>query len=463
MKTNKAWFYAAICIYLIGLFFVNWQTDRSNFGFIASFYTLAFAGYVFILKKASAANFKYLAIVAVSAQVISMLFEPSLSNDYFRFIWDGEMFWNGINPFDFKPNELTDHQFMQSPYMQDLYGQIAELSQRHYSCYPPVNQLYFILSTAFFNSIASNALIMRLLVFLTEVAGAIYLVKLLKHLGVDRSRIWMLYLNPLWIVECTGNLHFEAVMISLLFIALYHIVTGKILIGAIWFGLAVQIKLVPLLILPFFFRYFSRESAKKGFWRAALLYMVTILVVVGLGFTQLNQSNVANFLDSLRLYFSVFEFNSFLFYNYIEIGKLFVDYNPIRIIGPYLSNLALIIIVYLSLKKPIPDWKVLFERMMMGYFVYLMLSSTLHPWYALPMLSLSLFTNYSFPLLWSFLIFFSYFFYSVGDGSSLAVRALVTTEYAILIAWYIYERRKKGSGFDFLRVDHYLFQPSSSS
>ena len=219
---------------------------------------------------------------------------------------------------------------MESAYMQEVYAGVSDLSRKNYSCYPPVNQLYFIVPAALSSSISVNVIVMKLLIVLTELAGVFYLRKLLIHFKVDPRRLWIVFLNPLLIIECTGNVHFEGVMLSLLFISLYFLFTSRLLLGAIIFALAVQIKLVPLILLPFFLRYFPW---KKAF----LMYFVIGITVIGLGFTQLDSENFGNFLQSLRLYFQNFGFNSFLFYNYNKFIQLFTTYDPLAFTGPIMS------------------------------------------------------------------------------------------------------------------------------
>ncbi|MDG1428528.1 MAG: glycosyltransferase 87 family protein [Crocinitomicaceae bacterium] len=455
MERGKIWRLALAFGFIASIFLVNFEADRTNFSFIASFYALAFVFFILIIRERNSYNFSHLIILAGAAHFVSMLYAPNLSDDYYRFLWDGELTWSGINVFDFTPIELHDQGYMQTAYLKDLYVGMSDLSKDNYSCYPPVNQLYFIVSSGFTSSVATNVFIMKLLIVLTEIGGLIYLRKLFLHFNIEPTRLWLLFMNPLLIIECTGNVHFEGVMISLLCISFYFLFTKKNGISALIFGLAVQIKLVPLLLLLFLLRY-------MGWKKAFLYYIVSGFVIVGLGMTMIYPRNVMHFLESLSLYFRVFEFNSFIFYNYIEFGKLFVDYNPVQIIGPILSGATMITIVFYSFGRKSRTWQQLVTRMMFGFFLYMFFGSTLHPWYVLPLLTLSLFTNYTFPVLWSFLIFFSYFFYSVGDGSSFEVRALVTIEYIILLIYLVIELKQKGSPFKNFRLESY-FQPRSES
>ena len=453
-NTGLIWRIGIILVFIYSIFLVNWQADRTNFAFIAIFYSAAFVAY-FLLLRESKLSFKHLAIIAIGAQMVSMLYVPNLSDDYFRFMWDGEIILQGINPFDFKPQELNERAFMKSAYMQEIYAGVSDLSKKNYSCYPPVNQLYFIIPAALSSSISVNVLVMKLLIVLTELAGVFYLRKLLIHFNVDPKRLWIVFLNPLLIIECTGNVHFEGVMLSLLFAALYFLFTSRLFLGAIIFALAVQIKLVPLILLPFFLRYFSWE-------KAFFIYFVIGITVLGLGFTQLDSENFGNFLQSLRLYFQSFGFNSFLFYNYNKFVQLFTGYNPLAFTGPIMSFLVMLTILYYALRRTSIDWRLLLERMLFGFFLYLIMGATLHPWYVIPLLGISVFTNYSFAMMWSFLIFYSYFFYSIGNSSSFEVRLITSIEYILLLGYFIYEYRKGGSPFKFLRLDNYR-QPNPES
>ena len=92
--------------------------------------------------------------------------------------------------------------------------------------------------------------------------------------------------------------------------------------------------------------------------------------------------------------------------------------------------------------------------MTIAFFIYLLLSATIHPWYLLPLLGLGLFTNYSFPIVWSFTIFFSYLIYGYFKNQE-EIRWIIDTEYAIVIVWFITEVTLKYFPLHFLRLDAY--------
>ena len=425
-------------LFLISIFLVNFQNDRTEFAFIATFYTIAFLAYLAIYSSRKEMDFKQILFIAVTAQLLSIWNTPNLSIDFYRFLWDGEITLAGINPFDYRPEEIFNNPELNakiigsSEYMQEVYVGIGEQSQKNFSCYPPINQFYFIISSAFSDSLIVNTFILKLLIVLTEFIGAFFLIKLLKNLNIEVSRMWLLYLNPLWIIECTGNTHFEGVMISFLFIAFYYLQKKKEILGGLFFAIAVQIKLIPLIILPFFFRYL-------GWKKAFIFYALTILLVVAFGVIQLDSENIYNFADSLRQYFQVFEFNSLVLYQYIQYGIWKTGWNMTKTYSPQLSLIAMYFIFTLALWGEIKDWGKLFRRITIAFFIYLLLSSTMHPWYILPLLAFSIFTNYRFPVIWTLFIFFSYIFYQFEDSSTFAVRAINYIEYTVVLVWFFWE------------------------
>ena len=100
MLSNVSWITRFTSLLFLGsIFLINWESERTEFITLIGAYTIAFASYLVLLKRKDT-NFKFLVLIVVLAHVLSMIFEPYLSIDYYRFLWDGEMAWNQINPFD---------------------------------------------------------------------------------------------------------------------------------------------------------------------------------------------------------------------------------------------------------------------------------------------------------------------------------------------------------------------------
>lgn len=106
--------------------------------------------------------------------------------------------------------------------------------------------------------------------------------------------------------------------------------------------------------------------------------------------------------------------------------------------GPRLARIAIQCITVLALYGEFKSPEVLLKRMTIAYFIYLLLSSTLHPWYILPLLFLSIFTTYLFPLLWSLTVILSYAFYTRGNTAS-TNEILLWIEYFPVLGLFGYE------------------------
>lgn len=436
-------------IYIFCSWLLLYFQPRENFEGLIAIYAACFASYLLIVhfKKAS---FKYVLNVAIITHVGALLFIPHLSNDIFRFLWDGSITWMGENPFDSTPNELwTQTKFNSSEYLSDLRVGMSDLSKQNYTCYPTINQFYFVAATAFSQSIVVHSIALKILIILTQGFGILYFVKLLEHFSLKKYRIFLLLLNPLWLLETVGNSHFEGVMLSFFVIGLYALVNNKWILGALFLAMAIHIKLVPIFLLPFLFRYL-------GWTRASIVYAITAIFVFALGLIYLDTTNFLNFMDSITLYFRSFEFNSSIYFIYLEMGLQRYGWYPIRTYGYQLSQMSTFLILILSVYGDFYDFKTMLKRMMFALLIYYLFASTVHPWYVLTLLGLSVFTRYSFGVIWSLLVVLSYAAYSeYSDGT---VRMLITVEYTALLVALGYEIIRKRP-----ILKAFAFQDSSES
>ena len=339
----------------------------------------------------------------------------------------------GINPFSEKPDDLLYGNFYTSPYMRSLYHGMGELSQEHYSCYPVINQILFWPGALLSDNILVNILSLRTIIILFDVIAIIYASRILKELGLSINNLWLYALNPFIILEFTGNLHFEGVMIAFLLMAIYHLMKLKWLVAGFLMAMAVHVKLTPLMLIPFAF--------KKLKWRASVGYTATIaLGVILIGSVLMNEQLVSNMMQSVNEYFIKFEFNASLFYIGREISFATIGWDTIAQMGPVFSMVSMISIMLLALLRKYESNQDIIIGMLFAYTIYYSLTTTVHPWYVALPLVLSIFTNYRFPLLWSFFVMLSYSAYG-PEGFSENLY-LVATEYVIVFGFMIYELKK---------------------
>jgi hypothetical protein len=310
------------------LYFWN---DRSDFPMIMGLYAVGFLSYLFLIHD-KRVSFQALLLIAISLHIMALFASPNLSPDSYRFLWDGAITWMGNNPYNATPNELMEQQtFYNSPYFQELYHGLSAISQRNHSCYPTVHQFYFLLATSVSSSVYVQTVLLKLLLLCTQGVGIFFLWKLLRHFELPEKRIFLLVLNPLWLIETMGNIHFEGVMLTLLIIGLYFLVIKKWFLGALFLALAVHVKLIPIVLFPFLLRYL-------GWKRSIVIYIVSLMLVIVLATAYLRPENLLLFWDSLQLYFKSFKFNAFIYHYFIHYGHSLYGYYPIRTYGFILTQ-----------------------------------------------------------------------------------------------------------------------------
>jgi hypothetical protein len=209
------------------------------------------------------------------------------------------------------------------------------------------------------------------------------------------------WLNPLVILELTGNLHFEGFVLLFLLFALYFL-SKEILSGSGFFwGIAIGMKLLPLMLFPALLTY-AKTRKSIGFWVASF-----VAILVSFAWLLIDDSWI-NFLQSLRLYQGKFEFNASIYYLLREAGFWIKGYNTIATLSKILSGITLLSIIYFSWKRKPKSILELLDLWVLIYLIYLILQPVVHPWYIIPALGLSLLTSRNAFLVWSFAVIFSY-------------------------------------------------------
>ncbi len=422
------------------LFYVSFAYDlnRTDFPKLLGLYIALFFLH-FKLIQFQKWNFKFLLISGILFRLVFLWAEPNLSQDFYRFVWDGELIKNGINPYLNVPNELITQSYLPIANAQQLFDGMGSLSAKHFSNYPPLNQLIFTIA-AFLGggSVLGSIIIMRFTIILADIGILYFGRKLLQKLNKSNHMAFWYFLNPLVIIELTGNLHFEGVMLFFFVWALYLIGDKKWLVAAPIYAMSIMVKLVPILFLPLFLRYF-------GFKKSALFYVAVGIFCILLLFPFYSSSFIDNYSETVGLWFSNFEFNAGI-YNLVKyIGVNFFDAKPWILVKDYGKLVAIFVVVatiLIAFLRKNQNLGTLITSMLMVLTTYYLLSSTVHPWYVVFLLVLAIFTKYRYAIVWSLLIILSYWAYSNGEYEENLW--LLSIEYIAVIGFLIYELMAKG-------------------
>lgn len=441
IKSNKL----AALLALVGMgFYLSfaYNLDRSDFVKLISLYgALCFLSYKIIqLYKVS---FWLLAGIGVLFRLAFLVAIPNLSQDFYRFIWDGRMLIQGINPYLFTPQYLINDPSsllkFSMPQAEALYNGMGNLNASHFSNYPPINQIFFAIAGLFAGkSILGSVVTLRLIMILADVGILYFGKKLLEKLSMPVSNIFWYFLNPFAIIELTGNLHFEGVMLFFVIWSLYLLHSGKWFWAAIVLAVSIGVKLIPLLFLPLFFQYFTNQKPlAKGFLNFSSFCLVLLGAVFILFAPFLSSEFISNFTNTVNLWFQNFEFNASL-YNVVKwVGFEYYSTNLIRPYGSISPFLVIAAILILTFFRKNNSTTQLITALLLGISIYFLLATTVHPWYVCTPLILSIFTTYRFPIIWSATVMLSYSAYGVNGFSEKLW--LVALEYAIVFGYGTWE------------------------
>jgi alpha-1,6-mannosyltransferase len=196
--------------------------------------------------------------VAILLRAYMLLFDPLLSSDIYRYIWDGRVQAAGINPYRYFPADPA----LASLRDAAIYPHINRVDTAA-TIYPPVAQLFFLIVTR----LGENVTTMRLAMLGCEAVTVVLIVLFLRRMEQPVTRVVAYLWHPLPIWEVANGGHVDALMAVLMLSGLWVALTGKALRGAalIAFSALVKPYVAPVL---------------AGIWRPWDLKMPLIVIAV---------------------------------------------------------------------------------------------------------------------------------------------------------------------------------------
>jgi len=181
---------------------------------------------------------------------LTLLFSaPSLSDDIYRYVWDGKVAAHGINPYQYPPDAAE----LDSLRDAAIYPKINH--KEIPTVYPPVTQLVF---RGLF-ALDGSPLMFKLGFVAFDLLTIFILFFILKSLNIGPARLLIYVWNPLVIVEIAGSGHADIVGVFFLMVMSLLIVQRKIISGTFFLVLSFLTKLVSIVLLPVVM-FLKRES-----------------------------------------------------------------------------------------------------------------------------------------------------------------------------------------------------------
>ena len=304
---------------------------------------------------------------------------PGLTDDLYRYIWDGWLQWEGINPYRFVPSDSALVSYQDTSLYESLN------SQEYYSIYPPLSQLFFALGgLAYDGHWATSYYVLKTLFVGVECIGVVVLTRL------TSTRNVLLYAwNPLVLIETAGQGHAEALLALLLLTAVWAVRRRYGACASLAIAGAGLVKIYPFALGPFLLRRFGWRAV----WPGALL-------VAGLSLPYAAPYAVPHIKASVDLFAKLFEFNAGPYYAVKHVLWAWTGADWSKTIGPLFRGLFLASLPVLYGLDAWYKWS--FRRACLVLIGTLfVLSTTVHPWYLVPVIALGVAgPRPSWPWLW---------------------------------------------------------------
>jgi hypothetical protein len=330
-----------------------------------------------------AAALRWILVAAVLFRLISALGGPSLSDDLYRYVWDGRVQTAGIHPYLHAPLDPA-----LEPLRDDDWTRINHPELR--TIYPPLAQALF----AALAWLGAGPIGFKLFFGLADLGVLAALAWLLRRMGLPPDRIVLYAWNPLAVIETAGSGHVEPVGVALVLLCAVWIVSRRAGLAALALAAAVHVKLLPLILIP---------GAIRRWRNAAVLVLVLTLVALAMPYALTGPAMGPGLFD----YAERWERNSVIYrgietlLEWVDTGprlkpwvgalrdswggpesarnRVYSKVWPREIARMSVGLLALIWVVCLSFRRGLSAPREIF----LGLAGVLLLSPTLHPWYVL--------------------------------------------------------------------------------
>ncbi|HMD30947.1 MAG TPA: glycosyltransferase family 87 protein [Candidatus Acidoferrales bacterium] len=185
----------------------------------------------------------YVLAAAFLFRVTLLPLQPSLSDDVYRYRWDGEIQHAGWNPYTIAPEDRRLAGF------RDRWWEHVS-NQQMPNIYPPVTELVLRGTAAF----STHPLVFKMPFFLAEGLLVGLLAFWVRRTGRRSFSLAIYAWNPLVVVEFAGSGHNDPLAMLFSIAALLLIIERRTVLSTLALAVAVLAKFFPILLAPLWLR-----------------------------------------------------------------------------------------------------------------------------------------------------------------------------------------------------------------
>lgn len=284
-------------------------------------------------------------------RVILIPVNPIASDDVYRYLWDGKVQANGINPYTYAPNDEA---------LKHLHSELLpeKVNFPHLkTIYPPYSQWIFLLA---YLIAGESVLGIKILLLISEIFTILLVYLTLKNFQVNEKYVLVYALSPLPVFQFFIDAHVDGFGITLFALFLYFLSQNKLLYSYFVLGLSVTSKLITVMVYPFLFK----GRSIRNFLALVIVPTVTIALVY------LPYSINGFPFESLFIFAQKWYSNGSVF---TLFQKIFNDNFLSRIFSMSLFFLSF---VWLYFSK-----KDFIDKSYLIFILFFLFSPVVHPWY----------------------------------------------------------------------------------
>ena len=317
---------------------------------------------------------------------------PQFSSDMYRYVWDGRVQSEGINPYVHPPSSDS----LASLRDKAIYPHINRKSFP--TIYPAGAQIFFLAS---YGLVGDSIRGFKVVLVFFDVLTMIVLIALLRNYGLEETRFVVYAWNPLVILEIAHSGHLEGFFVFLVVLAFFLLSIDKKALGVLSLACASVTKIYPALLLPAFINRGERIKSLSIFFSCVLLFYLPYMSAGKkmVGFLPIYFKNPY---ESFNLGLKYFLMHMFPRLDYFLLTKILVG-----------IVLAAGFIVFFRDKE---KEEVLKYSFILISLQIILMPAALHPWYVVWLIPLLAFYPSPAWLLFSCMVVFSYLKYGSPEG-----------------------------------------------
>lgn len=303
---------------------------------------------------------KHILLCSFALRLLFLPQLPSLSEDIYRYLWDGMLLTQGQNPYPLAPQQLPQFQ-AEHP---DLYEAMAHRTRT--SIYPAAAQLLFLLSNLLWGP---SVIGWKCLLLAFE---SLFFLVLIRGFRVTPEKFCLWALNPLVLLEFYSSGHVDLVAVVFFVGGIYLLSSRSVQFWSpVLLAGATLVKIYPAFTIPLFL---ARWLRRRHLIKMTSIYTIAIavpslLLILSWGGAA---DSLASFWNIFSIYRESWRFNS--------LPYLLVESNR-QTIQPYLEGFFLLSVLLLARIQKDASWQDLVTRIYFLLLVLYLVSHTVHPWY----------------------------------------------------------------------------------